>query len=64
MLKHSTVSSLSGIINPVLKDKHGDNTDINNYRAITLSSSISKLFEKCVLLKFGHLLVVSPLQLQ
>ena len=64
MLKHGIVSSLflSGIIVPVIKDKHGDTSDINNYRAITLSPSISKLFEKYLLLKFGHLFVVSPLQ--
>ena len=64
MLKHGLVPSLfsSGIIVPVIKDKHGDTSDINNYRAITLSPSISKLFEKCLLLKFGHLFVVSTLQ--
>jgi len=65
MLKHGIVLSLfsSGIIVPVIKDKHGDTSGINNnYRATTLSPSISKLFEKCLLLKFGNLFVVSPLQ--
>ena len=52
----------SGVVVPVLKDKLGDSTGINNYIAITLSLSVSKLFEKCILLKFGHLLAVSPLQ--
>ena len=64
MLKHGTVPRIfsSGIIVPVVKDKHGDTTDINNYRGITLSPSISKLFEKCLLVKFGELLAVSPQQ--
>jgi len=33
MLKHSNVPNIfsSGVIVPVIKDKHGDNTDINNY---------------------------------
>jgi len=52
----------SGVVVPVLKDMLGDSSHINNYRAITLSLSVSKLFEKCILLKFGHLLAVSPLQ--
>jgi len=52
----------SGVIVPVIKDKHGDNTDMNNYRGITLSPSVSKLFEKCLLVKLGELLVVSPQQ--
>jgi len=66
MLKHGTVPNIfsSGVPVPVIKDKHGDNTDINNYRGITLSPSIPKLFEKCLLVKFGELglLVVSPQQ--
>jgi len=33
MLKHGTVPNIfaSGVIVPVIKDKHGDNTDMNNY---------------------------------
>jgi len=61
MLKHGVVPSIFsyGIIVPVLKDKHGDSTDISNYRGITLSPSISKLFEKCLLAKFAEHLSVS-----
>jgi len=64
MLKHGTVPSLfsSGVIIPVLKDKNGNDADINNYRGITLSPCISKLFEMCLVERFAHLLVVSPLQ--
>ena len=38
-----------GIILPLLKNKHGDATDINMYRGITLSPIISKLFEAVLL---------------
>jgi len=64
MLKHGTVPTLfsMGVIVPVVKDKHGDITDITNYRGITLSPCISKLFEKCLLMKFSHLFAISPLQ--
>ena len=34
---------------PMLKNKAGDATDVNNYRAIALSNSISKLLESVVL---------------
>ena len=39
MLKHGTMPTLfsSGIITPILKDKHGNKSNINNYTAITLS---------------------------
>jgi Reverse transcriptase (RNA-dependent DNA polymerase) len=32
---------------PLVKSKSGDLTDINNYRAITLSNSITKILESC-----------------
>jgi len=66
MLKHGTVPTLfsMGVIVPVVRDKHGDITDISNYGGIyiTLSLCISKLFDKCLLMKFGHLFAISPLQ--
>jgi len=34
---------------PLLKNKSGDVTDINNYRVIALSSCLSKLFEFLIL---------------
>ena len=52
----------AGIVVPVLKDKRGDATDINNYRAVTLSSCISKLFKMCILELYGDMLSTSPLQ--
>jgi len=36
----------------IVKDSVGDSTDVNNYRGITLSPVISKLFEYCVMEKF------------
>jgi hypothetical protein len=51
-----------GIIIPVVKDPCGDISNSSNYRGITLSPTISKLFEMCIMDKFGHLLVASDLQ--
>ena len=42
-----------GIIIPLIKDKSGDASSSSNYRGITLSSNISKLFEMCLLDLFG-----------
>jgi len=49
MMKYAVVPQTfhAGIVVPVLKDKRGDATDINNYRAVTLSWCISQLFEMC-----------------
>ena len=38
-----------GVSIPLIKDKTGNLNDVNNYRGITLSPVISKLFEMCVL---------------
>ena len=54
MLQYGIVPDIfcEGIIIPILKDNNGDHSDINTYRGITLSSSVSKLFEKCLLEKY------------
>jgi len=52
----------TGVIVPVVSDKNCGITDINNYIGITLSPCISKLFEKFLLIKHGHLFTISPLQ--
>jgi hypothetical protein len=64
MMQHSVVPQAfkNGIIIPILKDKRGNATDVTNYRAITLSPSISKLFEMCVLELYSDVFVTSPLQ--
>jgi len=51
-----------GIIIPLVKDKSADITDINNYRDITLSSVISKVFEMCLVELFSDYLQTSDLQ--
>jgi hypothetical protein len=51
-----------GIIIPVIKDVNADVSTSNNYRGITLSLTIPKLFELCIMEKFGHLFDSSDLQ--
>jgi hypothetical protein len=50
MLKHGYVPNQfgRGIIIPLVKDKHGDLTSSSNYRGITVSPVISKIFEGCL----------------
>ena len=43
---------------PVLKDKYGDLTSSSNYRPITLSPFISKIFEYCILYKYEHFVLL------
>ena len=64
MLHHSYVpqSFTSGIITPIIKDKRGDPTSIDNYRPITISSTISKIFEYFLLDKFTPMLSSDLLQ--
>ena len=64
ILLHGIVPRLFsyGVIVPIVKDKQSDITDIANYRGITLSLRISRLFDKCLVSKFRHLFAVSPLQ--
>ena len=47
MLRHSFVPKQfqSGIMIPIVKDNHGNLADVNNYRGITISPIISKIFE-------------------
>ena len=47
MLRHSFVPKQfqSGFMVPIVKDNHGNLADINNYRGITISPIISKVFE-------------------
>jgi len=39
----------NGIIVPIVKNKNGDITSLDNYRGITVSTCLSKLFETCIL---------------
>ena len=36
------------VIKPMVKNKGGDLTDVNNYRAIALSNVETKIFEDCI----------------
>ena len=50
------------IIIPVPKDKSGDLTDSKNYRGITLSPVISKVFKLCLMDLYGEFLYSTDLQ--
>jgi hypothetical protein len=49
-IKHRYVPGkfMQSKIIPLVKCKGGDLTDVNNYRAITLSNSVTKLFESVI----------------
>jgi len=51
-----------GVIIPLLKNVDGNQFNSDNYRGITLSPVISKLFEMTFLSLFGEYLVSDPLQ--
>ena len=51
-----------GLIIPLLKNRHGDASQLNMYRGITLSSTLSKLFEYVMLELFGNSLQSDSLQ--
>ena len=42
---------MQSLIIPLIKNKTGDLSDVNNYRVIALATSMSKIFE-CILLQF------------
>jgi len=58
MLRNSVVPSTLqfGIILPIPKDKHGDLSNLDMYRGITLTPAISRLFEYVLLTKYGNVL--------
>ena len=64
LLRHCFVPAefCFGIIIPLLKNKHGDVTSTDMYRGITLSSTVSKLFERVLLDVFGEYLQSDTLQ--
>ena len=51
-----------GIVIPLLKDNQLDKSVADNYRGITLSSHVSKLFEMCMLELYGDFLHSADLQ--
>ena len=59
MLMHGylPVNYGSGIVVPILKDKCGDLSSVDNYRPVTLSPVIAKIFECVLLIKYGDFLI-------
>ena len=71
-VKHAYVpiQFMKCVIIPLAKCKTGDLSDVNNYRAIAISTSISKLFENVlsvhinVMIIMMHINLVLPLVVQ
>ena len=64
VLQHGYVPASfgAGIIIPLVKDRLGDISKVDNYRAITVGCVISKAFELCISNKFGNFLTSHELQ--
>jgi len=64
LLRHCFVPAefCFGVIIPLLKNKHGNVASSDMYRGITLSSTVSKLFESVLLDLFGDYLQSDMLQ--
>ena len=64
MLLHGHVPTQfqRGTIIPLVKDTHGDKGDLNNYRGITISPIISKVFEHVLRIVFSSFLSTSSYQ--
>ena len=59
---HVPKSFSDTVLVPIIKDKKGDITDINNYRPIVITSVASKIFEKVILLRIKHYLCTNDNQ--
>ena len=64
MLRHGFVPAdfRFGMIKPLLKNKHGNPTNLDMYRGITLAPALSKLFERVLLSTYGGFLHSDQLQ--
>ena len=64
MLNHeyTPTSFGKGVIVPLIKDSTGDPSSLDNYRPITLSPTIAKVFEAFILQKFPLLTLTDDLQ--
>jgi len=51
-----------GVVVPLLKNKHGDHSNLDMYRGITVAPAISKLFESVLLQLYDSYLGSDPLQ--
>ena len=61
MIIHGVVPSMGqlGIVVPLIKGHNLDNSISENYRGITLSTHISKIFEMCILDLYSHHFLVN-----
>ena len=64
MLQHGVVPAQFrlGTIVPLVKDRHGDQGDMNNYRGITIAPIYSKVFEHVLNILFKDYLSTSSYQ--
>ena len=64
MLRHSFVPHQFrlGFMVPIIKDQQGNSSDINNYRGITISPIVSKLFEHALKRVFSEYLTTDQNQ--
>ena len=64
MLLHGFVPNefQHGTIIPIVKDRHGDQGDLNNYRGITIAPIVSKIFEYVLQIIFQPFLSTSNYQ--
>ena len=64
MLSHGFVPQQFrfGTISPIIKDRHGNTADVNNYRGITISPVITKIFERILKMLFCDVLSSSSYQ--
>ena len=64
MMIHETVPHQfqRGTIIPLMKDRHGNKSDMNNYRGITIAPIISKIFEYSLQMIFQKFLTTSKYQ--
>ena len=64
MLRHGFVPAQFrlGTIIPIVKDRHGDQGDLNNYRGITIAPIYSKVFEHVLQIMFKDYLSTSSYQ--
>jgi len=64
LLRHGVVPSdfCSGVIIPLLKGKHGNPSNLDMYRGITIAPAASKLFELILLKLYDEFLYSDPLQ--
>ena len=64
MLAHSYIPShfRFGTIIPIVKDKHGNLSDVSNYRGITISAMTSEVFEHVLKTEFSLHLETSSYQ--